>query len=114
MTLGGRQGQRSIIVLSDGRDTSDVKLGSVTSAIKRGGVKVDVVALAQSSGDEALLQPLSDAGKGSVISAGDPKALGAVFASEADTLAKQILISATSPTDRRVRRDAVGVRGGGR
>ncbi len=74
---GGKQGQRSIIVLSDGRDTSDVELTSVTAAIKKAAVKVDVVALAQSSGDEALLQPLSDAGKGSVISASDPKALGA-------------------------------------
>lgn len=95
---GGKQGQRSIIVLSDGRDTSDVELTSVTAAIKKAAVKVDVVALAQSSGDEALLQPLSDAGEGSVISASDPKALGEVFATEADTLAKQILISATSPT----------------
>ena len=72
----GKEGQRSIIVLSDGRDTSTTKLTTVTAAIKKADVKVDVVALAQSAGDETLLQPLSDAGGGTVISATDPKALG--------------------------------------
>ena len=74
-------------------------LTSVTEGIKKAGVKVDVVALAQSSSDEALLQPLSDAGKGTVISESDPDALGQVFATEADLLAKQILITAPAPVD---------------
>src|SRR5689334_18682872 len=95
----GTDGQRSVIVLSDGRDTSDTQLDEVTSAIKAAEVKVDVVALAQSSGDERLLEPLSSAGDGAVISASDPKALGQVFANEAQTLAKQIQISATVPPD---------------
>ncbi|CAN5396324.1 hypothetical protein BH10ACT10_BH10ACT10_23470 [soil metagenome] len=93
----GKEGQRSIIVLSDGRDTSTTKLSTVTAAIKKADVKVDVVALAQSAGEESLLQPLSDAGGGQVISASDPQALGQVFASEAETLAKQILVTATPP-----------------
>ncbi|QWZ06364.1 VWA domain-containing protein [Nocardioides panacis] len=99
VSLGGKAGSRSIIVLSDGRDTSDVALASVTAGIKKAGVKVDVVALAQSSSEEALLQPLSDAGEGSVISESNPAALGQVFAGEADLLAKQILITAPLPTD---------------
>ncbi|MFL6134048.1 MAG: vWA domain-containing protein, partial [Nocardioidaceae bacterium] len=86
----GREGQRSVIVLSDGRDTSTTELRSVTSQIEKKDVKVDVVALAQSAQEERLLQPLSDAGDGSVISAADPAALSAVFADEAESLASQI------------------------
>jgi tight adherence protein B len=97
VTTSGTTGQRSVIVLSDGRDTSRSKLDAVASAIEKSGVKVDVVALAQSAAEEARLQPLSDAGGGSVISASDPAALGEVFAGEAETLAKQILITAPRP-----------------
>ena len=95
VTSSGTDGQRSVIVLSDGRDTGKTPLADVTAAVKDAGVKVDVVALAQSSGDEKLLEPLSTAGNGSVISANDPKGLGQVFADEAQTLAKQIQITAT-------------------
>ena len=110
VALGGKDGSRSVIVLSDGRDTSDVDLASVTEGIEKAGVKVDVVALAQSSSDEALLQPLSDAGKGTVISESDPEALGQVFATEADLLAKQILITATRAGRRHHRGHPGGLR----
>lgn len=93
----GKEGQRSVIVLSDGRDTSSTKLTSVTAAIRKADVKVDVVALGQSAGDATLLQPLSDSGGGIVINATDPKSLGSVFANEAKSLAKQILVTATPP-----------------
>ncbi len=95
----GKAGQRSIIVLSDGRDTSKTPLSTVTTETKKAGVKVDVVALGQSPTDADLLRPLSDAGDGSVISAADPAALGAVFADEAATLAKQLLVVADLPAD---------------
>ena len=72
---------------------------SVTEQISEDDVKVDVVALAQSASDEQLLEPLSNAGKGSVISAADPAALGKVFADEARSLANQIQITATPPKD---------------
>lgn len=97
VATSGRSGQRSVIVLSDGRDTSTTPMQSVTSRIKKDDVKVDVVALAQSARDEQLLQPLSDAGKGSMISAADPKGLSKVFADEARSLANQIQITATPP-----------------
>jgi tight adherence protein B len=93
----GSDGQRSIIVLSDGRDTSRTPLGTVTRSVKKADVKVDVVALKQSARDRARLAPLSDAGSGSVINANDPKALARVFAAEARTLSKQIQVTATVP-----------------
>jgi tight adherence protein B len=95
VSASGKDGQRSVIVLSDGRDTGATKLTDVTAAVKTAEVKVDVVALAQSAGDEKLLEPLSAAGNGAVISANDPKGLAQVFADEAQTLAKQIQITAT-------------------
>jgi tight adherence protein B len=99
LKTSGADGQRSVIVLSDGRDTSSTDLSTVTAKIKKSDAKVDVVALAQSAADQTkYLQPMSDAGDGAVISTADPKALGAVFASEANTLAKQIQITAPAPS----------------
>lgn len=95
VSASGKDGQRSVIVLSDGRDTGATKLTDVIAAVKAAEIKVDVVALAQSAGDEKLLEPLSAAGNGAVISANDPKGLAQVFADEAQTLAKQIQITAT-------------------
>ena len=95
----GTEGQRSVIVLSDGRDTSATQRATVTAAIKRADVKVDVVALAQTKSETALLSPLSAAGGGTVISANDPKALGQVFATEARDLARQIQITTRTPAD---------------
>jgi tight adherence protein B len=97
VTASGKDGQRSVIVLSDGRDTSSTKLTTVATDIKKSGVKVDVVALAQSPTEQALLAPLSRAGDGSVIRADNPRGLAQVFQSEARTLAGQILITAPAP-----------------
>ena len=89
----GKNGQRSVLVLSDGRDTSDTKLSTVTTDLQASGVKVDVVALAQSASDEARLSPLAAAGKGTVVSAADGDALRKAFATEAQALAHQILVT---------------------
>ncbi len=95
----GTDGQRSILLLSDGRDTTSTPLASVTKAVRDAEVKVDAVALAQSAPDRALLQQIADSGSGAVISANDPAALSGVFKDEATTLAKQILISVKTPPD---------------
>ena len=94
----GKDGARSVLLLSDGRDTTKTPIDAATKAVKKSDVKVDVVALAQTGADKALLQQLSDAGGGQVLSADDPKALSAVFASEAETLARQVLVTAV-PTE---------------
>ena len=95
----GQDGARNIIVLSDGRDTSDTALEDVTAAVKESGVNVDVVALAQGEDDESLLQQLASAGDGQVVSAGDPEALRDVFEAEAQLLAQQVLVTVTPPVD---------------
>jgi tight adherence protein B len=95
----GQDGARSIILLSDGRDTSDTKLEDVAAAVAKSGAKVDVVALAQDKDDEALLGRLASAGGGQVVSADDPEALRDVFEAEAQLLAQQLLVTVTPPAD---------------
>ena len=95
----GQDGARNIIVLSDGRDTSDTRLEDVTAAVEESGVNVDVVALAQGKDDETLLRQLATAGDGQVVSADDPAALRDVFEAEAQLLAQQVLVTVTPPAD---------------
>ena len=92
----GTDGQRTILVLSDGVDTSKTPGSDVTEAIRDADVSVDVVALDQSGSALAPLKAMSDAGDGSVISA-DAAALEGAFADEAAALARQILVSAEVP-----------------
>jgi tight adherence protein B len=99
--VSGTRGPRSVLVLSDGRDTSTTPLSSATSLIKDRDVKVDVIALAQSARDESLLAPLSRAGGGAVIGAVGAQELGRVFAREAQALASQLLITAPLATGTR-------------
>lgn len=95
----GTEGQRSVLVLSDGRDTSGEPVAGVTADISQAEAIVDVVALAQSGADEALLAEMADAGGGDVIAADDPAALSRVFAGEAQVLARQLLVSVDLPAD---------------
>ncbi|MGZ6784079.1 MAG: type II secretion system F family protein [Nocardioidaceae bacterium] len=96
---GAGGGQRGVLLLTDGRDTTQTPLLSVTAAEKNAGVKVDVVNLANSASAAALLQEIATAGNGSLINANDPKALSGVFADEANNLARQILVTVPTPAD---------------
>ncbi|QIG42536.1 VWA domain-containing protein [Nocardioides anomalus] len=93
----GTDGQRSLLVLSDGADTSTTPIDDATQAIKDGEVLTDVVALDQDGKALDALQQLATAGDGQVISS-DPAALQAAFAAEADVLARQVLVTATLPS----------------
>jgi tight adherence protein B len=96
VALAGTEGQRSILVLSDGRNTNKTPLADVEAAIADAEVKVDAVALDQSEADSAPLRAMTQAGAGEVIPA-DPEALTAAFTAEADSLARQILVTAQIP-----------------
>ena len=95
--VAGTEGQRSLLVLSDGAETTDTPIEDATAAISESEVLVDVVALDQAGPELAALQPLADAGQGQVISA-DPAALQEAFAAEADVLARQLLVTADVPS----------------
>ena len=97
--LAGDDGQRSILVLSDGADTGKVTgLADVISRIEDTATLVDVVSLDQENKPKAsaALADLAAAGQGGVIeSTGD--ALADAFAAEAEVLADQILVTAPLP-----------------
>ena len=97
--VAGSEGQRSLLVLSDGADHSSTPIENVTTAIKDAGVLADVVAIEHSGprADIAALQQIATAGTGQVIST-DPAALQAAFAAEATVLADQVLVTATLPS----------------
>ncbi len=94
---GEEAGQRKILVLSDGKDTTTTPLKSVVSQIKKSGAVVDVVSLQE--GDEANtpLNAIAAAGKGTVLTTADPAALTAAFAEQADALARQVVVTADVP-----------------
>jgi tight adherence protein B len=93
----GSEGQRDVIVLSDGTDTTSTPLDDVVAEAGESGVGVNVVALEQSPANQAKLRQITDASEGTVLPADDPAALGAVFKEEADALAQQVLIEFEAP-----------------
>lgn len=93
----GTTGARQILLLSDGKDTTHAPISGPISTLKASGVKLDVVSLQKSDSGNAALNQLAQATGGRLISALDPKALSAAFASEADVLARQVLVTATVP-----------------
>lgn len=109
LRASGGTGSRSILLLSDGRDTSGTPLDRVVSRVEKSGAKVDVVALAQGTRDTAVLQQLADAGHGQVLSADDPTALTAVFAEEAQALAQQVLVTVRPPDELSAREGTLAV-----
>ncbi len=89
--------QRKILVLSDGKDTTTTNLPDVLEAIEDSGATVDVVSLQQSVDGNQALSAIAGAGKGKVFTTANPAALTAAFASEADALARQIVVTADVP-----------------
>lgn len=96
--MAGTEGQRQLLVLSDGADTSDTELADVTEAIGAAELLVNVVALDQDQpGAINALEDLAGAGEGRVISA-DSEALSRAFSDQADVLARQVLVTAQVPS----------------
>ena len=96
-TKAANAGQRRVLVLSDGKDTTSTSLADVVSKISDSGVLVDAVALQQSDNEAEPLRRMADAGKGEVLDASEPAALSAAFAKEADALSRQVVVTADVP-----------------
>ena len=88
----GNDGSRSVLLLSDGNDTTKTPLSAATAAAKKSKVVVDVVALAQGSGSP-FLEQVANAGGGRQIAADDPEALRGLFEQQANSLASQVLVT---------------------
>ncbi len=94
---GAKAGQRKILVLSDGKDTTSTPLDDVVKQIKSSKAQVNVVSLQRGDEANAPLNAIAKAGKGTMLTAADPAALTAAFAKEADDLARQIVVTAQVP-----------------
>lgn len=94
----GADGQRSVLVLSDGADTGGaVSLEALRTKVADTQTLVDVVSLGQTGPALAPLRALAEAGNGRVIESSGA-ALAEAFRSEADSLAAQVLVTAPLPS----------------
>ena len=94
----GAGGSRSLLILSDGGDTSSATtLDVVSKDAQDEGVVVDVVSLANPKNAETMSE-LAESTGGQVIPA-DQEALASVFSAQADALAKQLLVTFERPED---------------
>jgi tight adherence protein B len=104
----GTEGERSIILLSDGGDTvtardrgpeADVAARTATvTAVRDGGVRVEVVAFKES--DEArddVVAELAAAGGGSVADASDGASVTAAFQAAAEAFSSQLVLTVDRP-----------------
>lgn len=95
----GTDGARSLLVLSDGRDTSTTELAAVVEAVEAAGIRVDAVSIGNAPGGTEPLEAMAAEGDGEVIRTADPDSLTAVFNDEASALARQVLVTAELPGD---------------
>ena len=107
--LAGDDGSRSLLVLSDGADTSsDSTLDVAMNDAREAGVVVDVVSIGTAAKAESLAALADGHGRRRVIPA-DPDALSSVFTAQADALAEQLLAHLRLPRRRRQARPTITV-----
>ncbi len=93
----GAAGDRSIVLLSDGKDTiSTLKAQPAEQKLKASGVQVQVIAFKTSYTDNLALGYLAAAGQGSVTPVENSKGVADAFTSAAKALDSQV--SWTAPT----------------
>lgn len=99
--LGG-SGDRSIVLLSDGADTTAdnkaLALKNAVAKLKAGGIRVDVVRF-NTNDPEATkaLQAFADANGGTVVAADNSAGVSAAFAASAQALNRQVQFSSAIP-----------------
>lgn len=98
----GKDGERSIILLSDGGDTMSVDKARDTqmaiSALSKAGIRAEIVGFKTDETDTKVLDRFAAAGGGSVVEAGDAKAVSGAFAAAARALDGQVRWRLTSPS----------------
>jgi tight adherence protein B len=98
LEVAGDTGSRSILLLSDGKDSTDTDVADVIAAADDSGVRIDAVGLNQEITPESELNQIVVATDGTVTSTSDPAALKALFEAEANDLAKQIVVTFDRPS----------------
>ncbi|MGH3507271.1 MAG: type II secretion system F family protein [Nocardioidaceae bacterium] len=96
--VAGNDGVRSVLLLSDGKDTGGgASLEGVTTAVADSEVRVDAVALDQSADEASALEDIAEASGGEVTTVKDEADLEALFASQAAELSKQVVVTFPHP-----------------
>lgn len=99
----GAEGERSIILLSDGGDTvakNKASEGSLAAAaLKKAGIRAEVVGFKTDETDNKVLASFAAAGGGTVVAAGNDKAVDAAFRAAAKALDNQVRWRLTPPAD---------------
>ncbi len=103
----GTDGERSIILLSDGGDTvAELEGGAAKEkserkaaldALKKAKVRAEVVRFKSDEGNLNVLKQFAEAGGGSVVSASDSKAVSTAFTAAARALESQAALEVTRP-----------------
>jgi tight adherence protein B len=89
--------ERSILLLSDGGDTRSVKAtkASATAALKRAGVRAEVIGFKTGDSDNSVLKGFAAVGGGTVAEAGNEAAVRLAFERAAKILDSQLRFSFT-------------------
>lgn len=96
----GTSGPRTIVIFSDGADTSSTtSLLDTKVAVKRSGAIVDAVSLGTEPNQIAALQSLAQSGRGQVISTTDVNQLTSAFSAAARDIGNQVTIEAQIPQE---------------
>lgn len=95
----GTTGVRSVLVLSDGADTSSTaKLGDVLTSARGADIAIDTVAFKTQEATAQVLRQIATATKGRSVSAGRAGDVGAAFRESARAISNQLSVTATLPT----------------
>ncbi len=107
VTAMGTDGERSIVLLSDGGDTVASQRGgrggeaaqrkAAIAALTRGKVRAEVVAFKSPEGNAGVLKQFATAGGGLVTTADNRAAVAAAFDAAARTLESQVSVSVRRP-----------------
>ena len=94
----GTQGERSVVVLSDGADTSSTAtIDAAGNGLKKAGASVDLVSFGTAGGQRAALDQLAAMSAGRVMQADDAAQLSQVFAVAARTIVDEITVTVQVP-----------------
>jgi tight adherence protein B len=94
----GDTGVRSMLLLTDGKDTVSANTleAAVASLDGSAGIKLDIVAF-QSKADPETLKQLADAGSGSVLAGATAEELTQLFQARAEAIKSRLLVTAAVP-----------------
>lgn len=94
----GSQGDRTLIVLSDGGDTvSSSTLDEALAALRASGARIHVIGFRTDDSQDAVLEQMAEAGGGRVSSGSEPAALAEAFTETAAVLSSQVVVTAEVP-----------------